>query len=88
MPEIIWGDALPTEETFSSYSNSLVILDDMMDDVVSDSNMMKVFTERRHNQNISVSFPTQRIIHPGKAACTISLNTVYMVIFKMPQIDI
>ena len=46
MSEIKWGDALPTEETFSSYSNSLVNLDDMMDDVVSDSGMMKVFTER------------------------------------------
>ena len=82
MPEIIWGDALPTEETFSSYSNSLVILDDMMDDVVSDSSMMKVFTERSHHQNISVIFMTQNIFHQGKAARTISLNTQYMVLFE------
>ena len=54
MPEIEWGDALPTEETFSSFSVSLVILDDMIDNVVSDSSMMKVFTERSHHQNISV----------------------------------
>ena len=69
MPEIIWGDALQTEETFSSYSDSLVILDDMMDDVVSDSSMMRVFTEHSHHQK-------------GKAARTISLNTTYMVLFE------
>ena len=38
----LWGDALPTEETFSSYFDSLVILDDMMDDVVSDSSLQNV----------------------------------------------
>ena len=36
MPDIEWGNALPTEETFLSFSDFLVILDDMMDDVVSD----------------------------------------------------
>ena len=36
MPEIELGDALPTEETFISFSDSPVNLDDMMDDVVSD----------------------------------------------------
>ena len=33
------------------YSISLVILDNMMDDVVSDSNMMKVTTERNYHQS-------------------------------------
>ena len=77
MPEIEWGDALPTEETFSSFSDSIVILDDMMNNVVSDSSMMKVFTERNHHQNISVIFMTQNIFHQGKTAHTISLNTQY-----------
>ena len=76
------GDALPTEETFSSFSDSLVILDDMMDDVVSDSSMMKVFTERSHHQNISVIFMTQNIFHQGRRARTISLNTQYMILFE------
>ena len=80
--EIEWGDALQTEETFSSFSDSLVILDDMMDDVVSDSCMMKVFTERSHHQNISVVFMTQNIFHQGRRARTISLNTQYMVLFE------
>ena len=32
MPDIKCGDALPTAETFETYTDSLVILDDMMDD--------------------------------------------------------
>ena len=71
-----------TEETFSSYSDSLIILNDMMDDAVSDSSMMKVFTERSHHQNISILFMTQNIFHQGRRACTISLNTQYMVLFE------
>merc|ERR1712035_110494 len=57
-------------------------MDDMMDGVVGDSKMMKVFTERSHHQNISVIFMTQNIFHPGKTARTISLNTQYMVLFE------
>ena len=73
MPEIIWGDALPTEETFESFTDSLVILDDMMDNVVSDSSMMKIFIERSHHLKINLIFMTQNIFHPKKA---ISLNTL------------
>ena len=36
IPNIIWGDALPTTETFELFIDSLLILDDMMDDVVND----------------------------------------------------
>ncbi|MCP4459771.1 MAG: hypothetical protein GY816_17370 [Cytophagales bacterium] len=85
IPEIEWGDGLPTEETFSTFPNSLVILDDMMDGIVNDSKMMKVFTEGSHHQNISVIFMTQNIFHQGKTARTMSLNTQYMVLFKNPR---
>ena len=54
----------------------------MMDGIVNDSKMMKVFTESSHHQNISVIFMTQNIFHPGAKARTISLNTQYMVLFK------
>ena len=85
IPDIEWYDAMPTEETFESFPNSIVILDDMMADVVDDSKMMKVFTERSHHQNISVIFMTQNIFHPGRRARTISLNTQYMVLFDNPR---
>ena len=82
IPSIEFYDAMPTEEKFSEFSNSLVILDDMVDAVMNDSSMMKVFTERSHHQNISVIFMTQNIFHQGKTARTISLNTQYMVLFE------
>ena len=53
IPDMEWYDAMPTEETFASFPNSLVIMDDMMDDAVDDSKILKVFTETSHPQNIS-----------------------------------
>ena len=78
-------DEIPTEETFAGFLNSLVIIDDMIDDVVDDSKMMRVLTERSHHQNISVIFITQNIFHPGTRARTISLYTQYMVLFANPR---
>ena len=52
---------MPTEETFASFPNSPLIMDDMKDHVVDDSKMMKVFTERSHHQNIGVIFMTKII---------------------------
>ena len=49
----------------------------MMDDIVNDSSMMKISTERSHHLKISVIFMTQNIFHPGKEARTMSLNTQY-----------
>ena len=56
MPEIEWRDALPTAETFKTYTDPLVILDDMMDEAVNYSDMMKIFTESNHHLKISVIF--------------------------------
>ena len=63
--------------------NHLVILDDMMVDVVNDSSMTKIFTERSHH--LKIIFMTQNIFHPGKKDRTISLNDYYMVLFKNPR---
>ena len=82
LPSIEFYGEMPHEETFAEISDALIILDDMIDAVVNDSSMMKVFTERSHHQNISVIFMTQNIFHQGKTARTISLNTQYMVLFE------
>ena len=58
IPEIELGDAFSIAETFETYTDSFLILDDMMDYVVNDSGMMKILTERL---KISVIFITQSI---------------------------
>ena len=68
---VLISDAMPTEETFVGFPNSHVTMDDMMDDVVDDSKVTKVFTERSHHQNFSVIFMTQNIFHPGRRVRTI-----------------
>ena len=55
IPSIEFYDAMPTEVKFAEFSDSLVILDDMVDAVMNDSSMMKVFIiESSHHRNISV----------------------------------
>ena len=54
IPDITWRDALPTEEIFESFSDTLIILDDMKDDVVNDSSMMTIITELSHHLKINV----------------------------------
>ena len=68
-------------------TDSLVILDDMIDDDVNDSNITKIFTEHSYHLKIGVVFIMQNIFHPSKKACTISLNTQYMVMFKNAETD-
>ena len=45
MVEIEWGYTLSTAETFETYTEFLVILNDMMDDDTNDSDIMEIFTE-------------------------------------------
>ena len=54
----------------------------MMDDVVSDSSMMKVFTEPGHYQNISVIFMTQNVFDQKKADRIMFFNTGYVLLFE------
>ena len=51
----------------------------MIDDIVSDSNMMRVFIEHRNRQQIIVDFINY--FHPGKAALTISVLKILCVFY-------
>ena len=62
--------------------NTLIILDDLMDEVVNDREMMKLFTVHTHHLNMSVIFLTQNLYQQGKHSRTISLNCHYLIIFK------
>ena len=46
---------------------------------------MDLFTKGSHHKNISVIFITQNIFHKGKGQRDISLNSMYLIIFKNPR---
>ena len=82
IPSVQFYEGLPSTTYFNNLSNSIVVFDDLMEASMGNQNMMNMFTERSHHQNISVILMMQNIFHQGSKARTIQLNTQYMVLFK------
>ncbi len=82
IPSVQFYEGLPSTTYFNSLSNAIVVFDDLMDASMGNQDMMNMFTERSHHQNISVILMMQNIFHQGSKSRTIQLNTQYMVLFK------
>lgn len=85
LPNFSLHEGLPTEEKLDEFTDGqhkLVILDDLVQDVVKNANMERLFTQGCHHRNISVIFVMQNLFQQGKCARTISLNVHYMVLFR------
>ena len=78
LSDMEWYDAMPTEETFAGIPNSLVIMNDMMDDVVYDSKDDESIYRKKLSSKQQCDFhDIKNIFHRGRRARTISLNTQY-----------
>lgn len=64
--------------------NTLLIIDDQMDDVVSSEKCKNLFTRGVHHKSISVITLQQNIFPQGKYGRTARLNTHYHVVMKSP----
>ena len=86
MQDVTFHSGLPSRENIEEWTKDgqhmLLILDDVMQEACSSSDIMALFTIHCHHRNITVLFLTQSIFPPGKCARTISLNCHYIVIFK------
>ena len=69
-------------EELSAYGQTLLIVDDLMNDVYNSKDMLHLFTQYSHHHKISVIFTTQNLYHGGKFGRTITLNCHYLVLFK------
>jgi len=79
VPKIKFIKGIPE---LDNLENSIVILDDLMNEVIEDKMLLKLFTVNSHHRKVSVIFLTQNIYEKGKYARSISLNAHYLVIFK------
>jgi hypothetical protein len=75
-----------TIEQFSTNSPSLIVLDDLMEEVTNSKDMQKMFTQYSHHMNISVIFISQNLYFGGKYGKTINLNCHYIILFKNPNL--
>jgi hypothetical protein len=74
---------LPDVSSFDGSEPILLIIDDLMSEINSDTE--KIFTRMSHHRNISVVFIMQNLFPKNKFARTMSLNAHYMVLFKNPR---
>jgi hypothetical protein len=70
-------------EDFANGQHGLIILDDLMDDVLSNKDMESLFTQGCLHRHISVIFISQNLYGQGRSSRTIALNTWYLIIFKV-----
>ena len=69
-------------ETFANRKHCLIILDDLMTQVINDTECQLLFTQGAHHLCLSIIFITHNAFAQGKCARTISLNCHYIILFK------
>ena len=85
---ITFHEGLPTKEMIESLGSeeeedhSLMVIDDLMDEICKSAEMCALFTRDVHHRRISVIMITQNIYHQSKYSRTISLNTSYLILMK------
>ena len=67
---------------FRSGESTLLILDDLANELSGNPKASKLFTQGIHHRNVSIVFITQNLYKQGKAMRDIQLNCQYLVLFK------
>ena len=86
VPGIEMHEGLPTPGELDQISenghHNLVVIDDLIGQMVKNTDMELLLTRGCHHKNFSVIYLTQNLFQPGKNARTIALNTWYLVMFR------
>ena len=82
--DIIFHNGLPNTEDIDTWKSehTLIILDDLMNEVSKNAITQKLFTIGCHHLNISCIFITQNLYNQGKFARTSTLNATYLILFE------
>jgi len=85
VPNITFHEGIPSNDTLKAMADGdfhLVVIDDLMEAVVSDPNVQKMFTQYCHHYRFTAILVYQNIYAQGKCARSIAVNTHVMVLFK------
>ena len=85
IPHIEFVKGIPTALAFDVNKRNLIVFDDQMIDASKDKRIMKLFTRGSHHRNLSVIYILQNLFYEGKGSCSISLNSHYLKLFKIPR---
>ena len=75
----------PNDINERAKENSLIIIDDYMDELKNSVVLTNLMTKGVHHRKLTVIYLTQNLFHSGKHNKTRRLNTSYMILFKSPQ---
>lgn len=83
---IIFHQGLPStkqiDDICKNNAHNIIVLDDLMNEVVKNSEIELLFTRGAHHKKLSVIYLNQNMFCQGKNARTIALNCHYLVLFK------
>ena len=84
--KVTFHEGLPTKALMDGWSAEgepiVVVFDDLMAKIVSNSEVLHYVTVMSHHRNITLIMMFQNIYPPGKYARTISLNCHYLILFN------
>lgn len=84
--EYIDGFDLDAIKSCEKNKHTLIVLDDMMEELGSNKEASKLFTRGVHHKNLSVVFIVQNIFFQGSQMRNISLNNQYFILMRSDRI--
>ena len=86
IPNITFNSGLPTPTQIENLSankmHNIIVLDDLMNEVVKNSDIELLFSRGAHHKKVTVIFLNQNMFCQGKHAKTINLNCHNLILFK------
>jgi adenylate kinase family enzyme len=86
IPNLIFQEGLPSseiiEEITKTKKHNIIILDDLMMEVVNNSEVELLFSRGSHHKNLTIIYINQNMFCQGKSARTITLNCHYIILFQ------
>lgn len=70
---------------FSARVPSLLIIDDLMEELCNNKELSVLFTREMHHKNITVFFLVQNLYKQGKSMRDVALNCQVLILFKSPR---
>ena len=89
LTNITFHQGLPTFEEVKEFTNgspnTLICIDDLMESVVKNTDIERLFSQGAHHLDTTIVYINQNLFCQGKHARTISLNTHYIILLRSPR---
>jgi len=87
MPNITFVEGVQglTTISFSKKIPTVLVIDDLMEELCNDKSLSMLFTREMHHKNITVFFLVQNLYKQGRCMRDVALNCQVTILFKSPR---